>query len=273
VLGIFAIYYLYPSRHWQVLILIIASFIFYAWNLPILLLLLLLSILINAFTSFKVANTSSKKMRLFWATLGVVLNLSILGLFKYGSLLTNLGLSLLNVSNPPASGAIAILLHLPLPIGISFYTFQGISLAVDVLRQQESGEEPISIHYHNPFQYLLDTSFFLSFFPQLVAGPIARAQYFYPQIRTKYFQEIRWDLVFRYLVIGYFLKMVVADNLKDYTFWISFPYYQAWGTSTNIVLLFGYSMQIFADFAGYSLIAIGIAAAFGYTLPQNFNFP
>jgi len=67
--------------------------------------------------------------------------------------------------------------------------------------------------------------------------------------------------------------MVVADNLKDYTFWITYPYYQRYGTLTNLVLLFGYSMQIFADFAGYSLIAIGLAASLGYTLPQNFNFP
>ncbi|MDV2995543.1 MAG: hypothetical protein N4J56_005197 [Chroococcidiopsis sp. SAG 2025] len=68
-------------------------------------------------------------------------------------------------------------------------------------------------------------------------------------------------------------KMVIADNLKDYTYWISFPYYQSLGTMTNIVLLVGYSIQIFADFAGYSLIAIGLAAVLGYRLPQNFNFP
>ncbi len=67
--------------------------------------------------------------------------------------------------------------------------------------------------------------------------------------------------------------MVIADNLKDYTFWIHYPYYQGLGTVTNLVLLFGYSMQIFADFAGYSLIAIGIAAVFGYHLPENFDFP
>ena len=67
--------------------------------------------------------------------------------------------------------------------------------------------------------------------------------------------------------------MTIADNLKDYTFWIAFPYYQSLSTLTGLVLLFGYSIQIFADFAGYSLIAIGTAAAFGYNLPQNFNFP
>jgi alginate O-acetyltransferase complex protein AlgI len=67
--------------------------------------------------------------------------------------------------------------------------------------------------------------------------------------------------------------MVIADNLKDYTFWISFPYYQGFGTLTNLTLLFGYSIQIFADFAGYSLIAIGFAAALGYKIPDNFDFP
>ena len=67
--------------------------------------------------------------------------------------------------------------------------------------------------------------------------------------------------------------MVVADNLQDYTFWISYPYFLTLETITALTLLFGYSMQIFADFAGYSLIAIGLAALFGYSLPPNFNFP
>jgi alginate O-acetyltransferase complex protein AlgI len=73
--------------------------------------------------------------------------------------------------------------------------------------------------------------------------------------------------------MGYFLKMVVADNLKDFTFWISFPYFQSMSTLTLIVMLFGYSCQIFADFAGYSLIAIGLAGLFGYRFNDNFNFP
>ncbi|MEB3829833.1 MBOAT family protein [Phormidium sp. CCY1219] len=137
----------------------------------------------------------------------------------------------------------------------------------------EAISNPQAVAPENFKEYLFKTSFFISFFPQLVAGPIVKAKDFYPQIQPKYWQEIQWNLVFRSLVTGYFLKMVIADNLKDYTFWIDYPYYQGLGTVTNLVLLFGYSMQIFADFAGYSLIAIGIAAAFGYRLPDNFNFP
>lgn len=278
VLITFILYYLPIFKGIQVPILVIASFIFYAWSFPALLLLLIVSIGINVLTSFKICHTENRQVRILWAILGVAANLAVLGLFKYGALLTNLFTNLLNINPTPEDALIQTLLHLPLPIGISFYTFQGISLVVDVLRQQDSEwevrkyQEKFFVHL-TPIRYLLNTSFFLSFFPQLVAGPIVRANDFYPQISRKYFPDIPWELVFRSLVSGYFLKMVIADNLKDYTFWITYPYYQTQGTLTNLVLLFGYSMQIFADFAGYSLIAIGLAASFGYTLPQNFNFP
>lgn len=278
VLLTFFLYYLPKCQKVQVPILIGASFVFYGWSSPSLLLLLWVSIFINAITSFKVAQLSSKTGRLFWAVLGVFSNLVILGLFKYGGLLTNLGLQIFNVSEQPTTGILSLFLHLPLPIGISFYTFQGISLVIDVLREEEMGAEETgsdrALFAPETFrEYLFKTSFFISFFPQLVAGPIVKAKDFYPQIQPKSFKDIPWEIVFHSLVVGYFLKMVIADNLKDYTFWISYPYYEGLSTLTNLVLLFGYSMQIFADFAGYSLIAIGIGAAFGYTLPQNFNFP
>lgn len=275
---VFCIYYLPCCKKLQVPILVVASFVFYGWSSPILLLLLIFSILINGITSFQVARAPSKKRSLFWAFGGVLANLSILGLFKYGALLTNLFITIFQISNTPEDGLIETILHLPLPIGISFYTFQGISLVVDVLRNRDFAKEynyfqTSNFVDRNPTIYLIQTSFFLSFFTQLIADPIVKAKDFYPQIKAKYFRDIPWENAFNSLVIGYFLKMVVADNLKDYTFWISFPYYQASGTITNLVLLFGYSMQIFADFAGYSLIAIGLAASLGYTLPQNFNFP
>jgi alginate O-acetyltransferase complex protein AlgI len=87
------------------------------------------------------------------------------------------------------------------------------------------------------------------------------------------FQEINWQSVYKNLIIGFFLKMVVADNLKEYTNFISFPYFENLPSLTLVLLLLGYSIQIFADFAGYSLIAIGLGGLFGYELPQNFNFP
>jgi alginate O-acetyltransferase complex protein AlgI len=114
---------------------------------------------------------------------------------------------------------------------------------------------------------------FISFFPHLVAGPILKAHDFLPQIGVKKFNDIQWTYVFKKLIIGYFLKMVVADNLKDFTYWISYPYFQSKSTITLITMLFGYSAQIFADFAGYSLIAIGLSKLFGYQFLNNFSFP
>lgn len=275
----FLVYYLFPNKALQVPILILASFIFYAWNSPILLTLLLISILINTITSFQVAHTSQKKFRFFWAFLGVFTNLFILGLFKYGGLFTKFFLQNFPVVNPSENSIISLILNLPLPVGISFYTFQGISLVIDVWREQNAVEStetnsPLnSFTNTNFFNYLINTAFYKAFFPQLVAGPIVKAHDFYPQIAPKYFKDINWRIVFHSLILGYFLKMVVADNLKELTFWINYPYYQGFGRLTNLVFLFGYSMQIFADFAGYSTIAIGLAAALGYNLMENFNFP
>lgn len=274
----FCLYYFPPFRAFQVPILIVSSFTFYAWSSPSLLFLLIASILINVLTSYKVAHSIVKKQQLFWAFCGVFSNLFILGLFKYGSLFTSFFLNLTGVTTTPESDLDLNLLTLPLPIGISFYTFQGISLVVDVLRQNdgETSNQELKHRFYTqikPLNYLLNTSFFLAFFPQLIAGPIVKANEFFPQIESKQFCNISWQTVFKYLVLGYFLKMVIADNLKDYTFLITYPYYQHLRTITNLTLLFGYSMQIFADFAGYSLVAIGLGAAFGYHLPRNFNFP
>lgn len=277
VLITFYLYYLPYLRKFQVPLLVVASFVFYGWESPKLLILLLISIILNAITSFNAAQSLSKGKKLAWAFFGVTINLLILGLFKYAALLTNLWLNIFNISYQPEDRLISLLLHLPLPIGISFYTFQGISLVVDVLHQQDISPElspavePDEKPHKRWLNYTFKTAFFISFFTQLVAGPIVKAKNFYPQIMPKYFRDIPWNFVFRTVLLGYFLKMVVADNLKDYTYFIK--YYQGLAGGTGIILLFGYSMQIFADFAGYSLIAIGTAAAFGYTLSPNFNFP
>lgn len=106
-----------------------------------------------------------------------------------------------------------------------------------------------------------------------MAGPILKAHQFYPQIAHKSPQRTDWSGAFKILILGYFLKIVIADNLKDQTFWIAYPYFEAYSALGLCGLLFGYSAQIFADFAGYSLIAIGVAKLFGYDLPTNFNFP
>jgi alginate O-acetyltransferase complex protein AlgI len=270
-LATFFVYYIPSLRKIQVSILVCSSLAFYSWGAPQLLILLLTSIIINSMVSYQVAY-GNKAKQVLWAGVGVILNLSILIVFKYAALLTGLFVKFFVDANSPESSIVTLLLHLPLPIGISFYTFEGISLLIDVIHDPGDRQQPTFVE-RGIFQHFLKSSLFIAFFPHLIAGPILKARNFYPQIEQKYFRDINWQIVFRSLVTGYFLKMVVADNLKDYTFWIAFPYYQSLSTFTGIMLLFGYSIQIFADFAGYSLIAIGLAAALGYELPQNFNFP
>ncbi|MGG9972095.1 MBOAT family O-acyltransferase [Ferruginibacter sp. SUN002] len=163
------------------------------------------------------------------------------------------------------------LINIPLPIGISFFTFEGISLVVDVFKEKYFEKKDAlskSIVTHGQ-----RTLLFISFFPHLIAGPILKAHDFLPQITEKKIKAIQWETAFRNILLGYFLKLVVADNLKDFTYWMDFPYFQSRSSVTLIFLLIAYSCQIFADFAGYSLIAIGLAKLFGYNFNPNFSFP
>jgi len=259
------LYYRPAAARFQVLILIMASAFFYGYSQPVLLLLLWFSASVNAICSYAVAHISQNTYRRTVAAAGVVFNLCVLASFKYSGLLFS-GF----VADGDASSLFTVLVALPLPIGISFYTFQGISLVVDVFTGKSEKalitQKSFARHYAN-------TLFFIMFFPQLIAGPIVKAQDFLPQIKPKLFAEIDLYFVFKTLTMGYFLKSVIADNLKDQTFWIAAPYFTYQSSLTLLSMIVGYSMQIFADFAGYSLIAIGVAALFGYRLPTNFNFP
>ncbi|MEQ9288854.1 MAG: MBOAT family O-acyltransferase [Cyclobacteriaceae bacterium] len=265
VLATYLLYYTRPFKKYQVPILIAASFTFYAFNSPTLLLLLIFSVATNALTSWLISSYENFQQRKLYALIGVVINLAVLIFFKYAGLFAGLLL-------PRDTSLFEFLNTIPLPIGISFFTFQGISLVVDTYRSKSLTKFQNKLPFHIS-QHGLNVTLFISFFPQLVAGPIVKAQDFFPQIKEKYSNEIDWDKVIKCLILGYFLKCVVADNLNDYTFRIAYPHFEIKSTVTLIVLLYGFSMQIFADFAGYSLIAIGVAGLFGYQLKQNFNFP
>lgn len=258
----FAFYYLPQLAGIQILILILSSFIFYAYAQPVLLLLLLCSAFVNILASYSIVNGPVAKRKLY-ATLGVVFNIFILAFFKYSSLLANTFID-------TKEGLGHFLTMIPLPIGISFYTFEGISLLVDVYSNKHADKLMIG---KSLGKHISSTLFFISFFPHLIAGPVLKAYEFYPQIGIKRFENIDWEYVFKKLTLGYFLKMVVADNLSNFTFWMSNPFFKVQSTLNLIAMLFGYSFEIFADFAGYSLIALGLAKLFGYELPENFNFP
>ena len=255
------VYYLPLLKQRQAYVLLVSSCLFYAYDDTSLLLLLIASGMINALASYGAIYLKNAR---FYATAGVVTNLFLLTLFKYGGLISA---SFLDIN----SGIGLFLSRLPLPLGISFYTFSGISLVVDAYKGRYDDKtlpaRPSFLHHAK------NTLLYICFFPKLLAGPIVKSKDFFCEITPKLFCQIRWDMVFKSLVVGYFLKMVIADNLKDFTFWMAYPYFEHCGTGSLLLMVFGYSLQIFADFAGYSLIAIGVAAIFGYHLPTNFHFP
>jgi len=259
----FLLYYIPKLWKFQVHILIVSSLVFYSFNQPALVLLLLFSAGLNVVVSYYIV-TGKTTWRKTLATAGVIANLLLLAFFKYSPLIAK---SFFSTGDSIGH----FLVNIPLPIGISFFTFEGISLLADVYSQKYfENKKVIPVSFG---QHVRNTLFFISFFPHLVSGPILKAHDLLPQIGAKKMNDINWELCFKNLVLGYFLKMVIADNLKDFTFWIAYPYFQTVSTTTLLILLFGYSCQIFADFGGYSLIAIGLAGLFGYKFMDNFNFP
>jgi alginate O-acetyltransferase complex protein AlgI len=260
------------GKAWQVCVALLASVIFYGWQDPRLIALLAISCVGNSIATariilHKVAGDDALVKR--WTRRAVVLNLSLLAIFKYAPFVVGL------LPFLPTSWLAAVKC-IPLPIGISFYTFHGISMIVDVSRGEVTREGDALMSKGGRFaKGVRDIGFYLIFFPQLVAGPIVKAKEFWPQIGAKRFGDIPWRLVMRALIAGYFFKIFVADNLAEATGSLTLgPAHLAESGPLDLLpLLYCYSFQIFADFAGYSLIAIGLALMFGYRFPVNFNFP
>jgi alginate O-acetyltransferase complex protein AlgI len=251
--------------------LTIASFVFYGWHTPWLVILLALSTFVNAEVARRLLDPSASRHQRLWALRGALFfNLSALALFKYSSLLASLILpaTLWQQWKPFFTG-------IPLPIGISFYTFQGISLVMDLWRAGPNGIPGATFPRTTPevLWFQERTWFFKSFFPQLISGPIVKAHEFFHQIGRKKLRDVDWHGVAKHLIGGFFLKMVVADNLKDATLLLRYPTFTGLPRITLLLLLYGFSFQIFADFCGYSMIAIGLGKLFGYELPINFKQP
>jgi alginate O-acetyltransferase complex protein AlgI len=273
----FALYYAPWSRGrhgkaWQVTVALTASVVFYGWTEPRLVGLLAISCVGNSLATARIIMhkvDGDHAMVRRWTRLAVVMNLALLAVFKYLPFIAGLLVFL------PASWLEAAR-SIPLPIGISFYTFHGISMIVDVSRGEVTREgDTLVSHGRRLAKGVRDIGFYLLFFPQLIAGPIVKAKEFWPQIGSKRFEAIPWKQVIRALITGYFLKIFVADNLAEQTVSLTLGSEKLAGSSAlNLIpLLYGYTLQIFADFGGYSLIAIGLAALFGYRFPVNFNFP
>ena len=204
----------------------------------------------------------------------VIVNLSTLCYFKYAYFITDVVNSLLGtefrvfdvfswIGNELTGSNRFSVDNILLPVGISFYTFQAISYIMDVYR-----------HRIEPVRNIFDFGFYVSFFPQLVAGPIVRANEFIPQLHKKYFlSRKQFGIAMFWILNGLIKKIVLSDyiavNFVDRVFDNPLLY----SGFENLCALFGYSLQVYADFSGYTDIAIGVAMLMGFYLPQNFNSP
>lgn len=257
---VFVLYWfvLNKSLKWQNALVLAASYFFYGWWSWAFMALLMASTLLDYLYGFGVAAVDRKKAKLFlW--LSVVNNLGILGVFKYYNffaLEVQQGLDLVGLQTNP------YLLKVALPIGISFYTFHGMSYVFDIYRGQQK-----------PVRNFIDYAVFVSFFPLLVAGPIERANHLLPQVqkaRTFRYQQALEGC--RLILWGLFKKVVIADSIAQVIDPI-FAHYTDHSGLTLLLAAIGFSIQIYGDFSGYSDIALGTAKLFGFELLSNFRFP
>ena len=246
---------------WQLqnLLLLAGSLVFYGWWDPRFLGLMLFSAVLDFCVGNLIYRSQSTIARRSWLATSMVINFGILGVFKYYNFFAgSLNDALAFAGVDPA----AVRLDLVLPVGISFYTFQTVSSSIDVYRGTLT-----------PTRDLIAYLSFVTFFPQLVAGPIERAGHLLPQfLGPRQFRLSDASDGCRQALWGLFKKVVIADNcaaLANQVF--AAPGEAGWGALLAAAFLF--TMQIYCDFSGYSDIAVGIARLFGFSLMQNFAFP
>ncbi len=245
---VIGLYFVVKRRAYRNFVLLVFSLIFYAWGEGYFILLLLGSIGFNHVISHQIQSRLESKS--VWLSIGIIGNLGLLGSFKYLGFLT---------SELNKFGVEAIQLHLPL--GISFFTFQAMSLLVDVYRGTNAPKS------------LLKTGLYISMFPQLIAGPIVRFNHIDRQIdqRSETFDKFADGI--RIFVLGLAQKVLIADTLAipvDLGFSEPASALTSWAAWLVIIC---FSFQIYFDFAGYSNMAIGLGRMLGFELPKNFNYP
>jgi len=268
---VFSLIVIIKNRKFQHLYLLFASFFFLYYSNNYLIILLILSTILDFYVGKEIWKTKKILNKKILLTLSIIGNLGLLGFFKYAdfsiSQFNDLGNSLGIATDIP-------LLNLILPVGISFYTFQTLSYTIDIYRGKLAPSESIK-----------EFALFVSFFPQLVAGPILRASQFLPQLREK-IENFKTNVKLRQVVIqgsnlklgltimafGFFKKMFFADNIGLFVDQI---FQNPIGLDSFSVILgaIAFGVQIYCDFSGYSDIAIGIAMILGFKIPINFNKP
>ena len=241
---------------WQNLLIVVASYIFYGWWDWRFLILIAITTILSFLSGIGIEKAPTQRGKKAVMIANILVNLGILGVYKYYDFFATQFAELFGIQSD------FLLLHLILPVGISFYTFQALSYSIDVYRKQIE-----------PTHDIVAFTAFLSFFPQLVAGPIERATNLLPQFQKKrtfdYAQAVDG---MRQILWGLFKKIVVADNCAVYVDQV-FGDIGAHSGSTLLLAAVLFTFQIYGDFSGYSDIAIGTAKLFGIKLMRNFNVP
>ena len=243
----------------QNIFLLVASYVFYGWWDWRFLSLIAFSTVVDYAIGRLLGSENNISKRKVLLGLSIAINLGFLGFFKYYNFfLDNFIHAFSWFGNPVSARALSIVL----PVGISFYTFQTLSYSIDVYRKKLE-----------PTKDFIGFAAFVSFFPQLVAGPIERATNLLPQFHKKrVFKYSSAINGLRQILWGLFKKMVIADNCAVYVNTI-FEHHQDYSGSTLVVGAVFFAFQIYCDFSGYSDIAIGTARLFGFNLMQNFAYP
>lgn len=248
------LYYLVPFRM-KNYVMLAASLIFYAWGEPVYIILMILSIILNYFCGQDIYekrdNARAMKMSLMF---GVVMNLLILGFFKYYGLLMDTINAILPIDIPYRV--------LALPIGISFYTFQAMSYLIDVYRKEVKPQENI-----------LYFALYISMFPQLIAGPIVRYIDIEEQLKERSINSTKFGEGAMYFIRGLAKKVVLANTFGSVYEQVAAMQMGSFSTLTAWVGAIAYAFQIYFDFGGYSDMAIGLGKMFGFEFLPNFNYP
>ena len=229
--------------------------------------------MVDYFIGLAIYYTQHKGGKKAWLALSLTITLGVLAFFKYDIFLTEtlntlLGTHFQAVNHGAAWSNLFMGTHFDIgkllpPVGISFFTFQTISYSIDVYRGSIK-----------PVTRLTDYGFFVSFFPQLVAGPIVRASQFIPQIYKDYsLSKEEFGLALFMILKGLFKKLVIGDFIATNLIDRVFANPGLYSGFENLMGLFGYSLQVYCDFSGYTDIATGLALLMGFRLPQNFNSP
>ena len=256
---VFLLFWALPQR-WRWIVLLLSSYYFYmSWNVKYVVLILFTTVV--SYTTARVLEHMDKKRgRVLLLVAALVSCLGVLFVFKYFNFFD---MTLVHILNACAIPLQPITLKLVLPVGISFYTFQTLSYVIDVYKKEVPAE-------HHFGRYAA----FISFFPQLVAGPIERTSNLLPQINNQNFQFKEKDAVYglKLMAWGFFKKLVIADNLGVYVDQIFNDVHYYKGFSVLLAVFF-FTLQIYCDFSGYSDIAIGTARLFDIRLMTNFKSP